>query len=438
MGTPLGGAVGALTDLGGDPIKDLGYAFSPAQIVMSNASDGGSPAQKKWISIMGNGYNSTAGIAKLFLLFIEDGLDGWSSNDFVKLDTGEGVKAAPDPLAGLPNGLGTPAVIDEDRNGTADLVFAGDLFGNLYRFDISDPDPANWTTTKLFQATYTDSGGVTRRQPITTQPFVFKHPDQDGFMVVFGTGSYLTEADGTSTDIESVYGIWDRGEVSPVTANSDTKANRLVDQTVTNVVDETSPVFDRLRIVTENAVAYAPDDGLGGFGTYGWFLDLDMPRAATTIQGNLNTDVSGNAPPLPQFPGERAVRRFVARGDSILITTVIPRDANTCFRSPPGSTFPIDALTGGNPQRAIFDLNNDGVIDDNDLVTVGGNSYAAGILFDTDDLNGSLVDPSLLLGQGENDFLFLSGGDDQLTVRVAGAIDSKTGRLSWRELDDAN
>ena len=122
----------------------------------------------------------------------------------------------------------------------------------------------------------------------------------------------------------------------------------------------------------------------------------------------------------------------------MLVTTVIPRDANSCQRSPPGSTFPIDALTGGNPNRPILDLNNDGVIDGTDFITVGGVDYAAGILFSTDDLNGQLVDPSLLLGSGDADFLFLSGGDEQITIRVAGPEDSKTGRLSWRELENAN
>ncbi len=46
---------------------------------MSNVSDGGTPAQKKWVAVFGNGYNSTAGIAKLFVLPLEDGLDGWQS-----------------------------------------------------------------------------------------------------------------------------------------------------------------------------------------------------------------------------------------------------------------------------------------------------------------------------------------------------------------------
>ena len=223
-----------------------------------------------------------------------------------------------------------------------------------------------------------------------------------------------------------------------MTANDDAKETRLVEQTITNVVDESQPLFARLRAVSANTVEYTPDGASGENGVYGWFIDLDPPRATTTLSGAANPDTSGQAPPAPQFPGERAVRRFVPRGDSLLVTTVIPRDANACLRAPPGAVFPIDLLTGGNPKRPILDLNNDGRVDDNDLVTVGGIAASAGFLLDTNMLDGTVVDPSVLLGTGEADFLFLSGGSDQQTIRIAGPEDPKTGRLSWRELDDAN
>ncbi|MBV1907631.1 MAG: cadherin-like domain-containing protein [Pseudomonadales bacterium] len=429
LGVPLGG--GAWVDGFGLPVKDLGYTFSQPQLVMSNAIIGGDNA---WVALFGNGYNSTAGIAKLFVLSLEEGLDGWSAADFLKLDTGEGVKASPDTLAGLPNGLGTPAVIDEDLNGTVDLAYAGDLFGNLYRFDLRDEDPDNWVTTKLFQATYT-SGGTTTRQPITAQPFVRKHPYQEGFIVIFGTGSYVTEDDATSTAIQSVYGIWDRGgELNPPTAQSNTKADRLVEQVLTNSYDETVTPFSRLRYITDNAVDYVADDASGTAGTYGWYIDFDLVRPVLTRQGNANPDITGNTPPAIQYPGERAVRRIVSRGDEILITTLVPRDANSCLIAPPGSIFPVSSVTGGDPGRAIFDFNNDGVVDDDDLV----DGHSAGIVLDADMLNGTLVDPSLLLGEGDTDFLFLSGGNEQISVRVAKNVANKTGRLSWRELDNAN
>jgi type IV pilus assembly protein PilY1 len=436
-GNPVGGSVGAIVDAGGQPVKDLGYTYSQPQIVLSNAKDSGTPQRNKWIAVFGNGLNSTHGFAKLFALFIEDGLDGWAAGDFVKIDTLEGPLLPPDPRAGFPNGLSTPAIIDEDLNGTADLAYAGDVLGNLYRFDIRSDDPDDWSMTKLFTATY-DTGTGVEAQPITTQPFVFKHPNHPGFVIVFGSGSYVTESDATSTEIQSLYGIWDRFEVAPVTAAADAKDTRLVEQVITNAVDESQPLFQRLRAVSANTVEYTPDDSLGNPGVYGWFIDLDMPRATTTLQGNANPDTSGNAPPAPQFPGERAIRRFVPRGDSILVTTVIPRDANTCLRAPPGSVFPLDLLTGGNPKRPILDLNNDGEVNDDDLVQVGGIAASAGFLLDTDMLDGTVVDPSVLLGTGDADFLFLSGGSDQQTIRIAGPNDPKTGRLSWRELDDAN
>jgi len=430
-GQPLGG--GSWVDNFGLPVKDLGNTYSPAQMVMTNAVSGG---DNIWAAIFGNGYNSTAGIAKLFMLSLDGGLDGtWSASDFDKLDTGEGVRAVPDSLAGLPNGLGVPAIIDADLNGTADLVYAGDLFGNLYRFDISDSNKNNWTTTRLFQATYT-SGGVTIRQPITVQPYVRKHPTQEGFIIIVTTGSFVTEDDAVSTDIQSVYGIWDRGsgELNPPTTQSDTKSVRLVQQTLSNIFDESVTPFSRLRRISDNVVEYQADDAVGNPGTYGWYFDFDVQRPALTVQGNANPDTTGLAAPAPQYPGERAIRRIIPRGDEILITTIIPRDNNSCLLAPPGAIFPVNSLSGGNSEGPLFDFNNDGVIDDDDLV----DGYSVGIVIDDDLLNGSLVDPSLLLGDGDTDFLFLSGGDEQISLRVAQGGESKTGRLSWRELDDAN
>jgi type IV pilus assembly protein PilY1 len=350
----------------------------------------------------------------------------------VKLSTGEGARQAPDVLAGRPNGLGEPALIDVDLNGTVDRAYAGDLFGNLYRFDLAATNPRDWTVTKLFQATY--DGTLATRQPITKRPYVVKHPTESGFMVVTGTGSYVTENDGTSTTIQSLYGIWDRDEVQPATATPASRNTRLIEQTMVNIVDESAP-FARQRVIQQTEVVYAPDGAQPG--TYGWVIDFDMPRATTTTSGNPTGDTLGQAPPLPQFPGERAVRRFIPNGDAVIVTTVIPRDANACRRGPPGSVFPVDPITGASPLRPVFDVNNDGRVDLADLTNLGGDALAAGILFDMDDFDGTLVDPSVLLGAGDNDFLYLSGGDDQVILRIAGPDEEKVGRRSWRELPNA-
>ncbi len=431
-GNPLGGAVGAITDPTGKPVKDLGYSLSLPTLAMSNA---GSP-DKDWVAIFGNGQNSTSGIAKLFVLFMDKGLDGWDPGDFVKLDTGYGVPVAPDPLAGYPNGLGSPAAVDRDLNGTVDWVYAGDRLGNLFRFDLSDPNPDNWTVTRIFTASYTDSLGNTTVQPILTRPLVIKHPTEDGFLVIFGTGSYTTRADAESQDIQSIYAIWDRGSTAPATAFADTKATRLVKQTITNVVDDSvSPPVTR-RIVSKNPVNYELANGTNP-GTYGWYIDLDMPRATNTLSGATNTDTSGRNPPEAQYPGEKAIRRLLYRDGVVVTTTVLPAlDEFSCFGTRPGSILLFDAVSGGDAGKPVVDFNTDGVVDGNDLVTVSGEAFSGGMLFNQSDLDGQLVDLSVRGGEGDTDFLFVSGGNNTKAFRIAPPSDSRTGRLSWRELEE--
>ena len=161
-----------------------------------------------------------------------------------------------------------------------------------------------------------------------------------------------------------------------------------------------------------------------------------MPRAATTQSGAANPDSSGRNPPDAQFPGERAIRRLLFRDGTIITTTVLPSlDEFSCFGTRPGAILLFDAVTGGDPGRAVVDFNTDGVIDEDDMVDVAGELYAAGVLFDQQDLDGSLVDLSTLGGEGDTDFLFVSGGSDTVAYRIEDINDSRTGRLSWRELD---
>ena len=436
MGVPLGGAVGAITDPAGDPVKDLGYALSLPTVAMSNMGNGGAPEERAWVAIFGNGPNSTAGIAKLFVLNLEGGLDGWGPGDFTKIDTGIGVPLAPNPLEGFPNGLGSTTAVDRDLNGTVDWVFAGDRLGNLYRFDMTDADPANWYSTRLFQATY-DDGSTVLEQPILSRPLVVKHPTEDGFLIIFGTGSFMTKEDGTSQDVQSIYGIWDRGEASPATAIAGSKQDRLVQQIITNVVDDAvSPPITR-RIVSRNPVNYTPEGGVPG--TYGWYIDLDMVRAATTLSGVGNLDTSGQAPPAPQFPGEKAVRRMLFRDGTVITTTVLPAVGQaSCFGARPGSILLFDALSGGDALSAVIDFNTDGVVDSGDLVSYGGESYSGGMLFNQEDLDGSLVDLSTLGGEGATDWLFVSGGNETISYRIDDINDSRTGRLSWQLLETSN
>ncbi|XOV90346.1 MAG: PilC/PilY family type IV pilus protein [Pseudomonadota bacterium] len=391
------------------PVKDLGYTFSVPTMAMSNLVDNG---EQRWVAIFGNGYNSTSGIAKLFILFPEGGIDGeWchpdrqydvtlspgahpcdgKPQDFIKIDTTFGVQD------GLPNGLGIPRLIDVDGNGTVDYVYAGDYFGNLFRFDLTSDNFNDWSVQKIFEAAY-DDGGLDIPQPITTQPIVVEHPSQsDGFIVIFATGSYMTVPDGTDTSIQSIYGIWDR--LSPELITRDD----LVQQRYTNFDD---PDLGRVRSLSANAVDYSA-------GIKGWFNDLDSVGPGET---------QGLA--APEFPGERAIRRILLRGGLVFVNSVIPQTENSCLRSAGGALLSFCPGTGGSDciSQSVFDVNNDGsfdeLIDDNDFVT--------GVVIE----DGKPPTDSGFL----EDKLITQVGEDLLIVDTDTRRGNNTGRISWKQV----
>ncbi|MEJ2115434.1 MAG: PilC/PilY family type IV pilus protein, partial [Gammaproteobacteria bacterium] len=123
---------------------DLGFTYSQPVIGMSNITDSGSN-EKRWIAVFGNGFNSSSvnGEAVIYILFIDEGYDGWGDpGDFIKINTGKGISSSADGTT--PNGIGGVTGTDTDGNGTVDRLYAGDLQGNVYVVDISDPSSSNW------------------------------------------------------------------------------------------------------------------------------------------------------------------------------------------------------------------------------------------------------------------------------------------------------
>ncbi|ENX1980205.1 PilC family type IV pilus tip adhesin, partial [Neisseria gonorrhoeae] len=97
-------------------------------------------------------------------------------------------------------GLSSPTLVDKDLDGTVDIAYAGDRGGNMYRFDLSDNDPNKWTVRTIFQGT----------KPITSAPAVSRLKDKR--VVIFGTGSDLSEEDVVGKDQQYIYGIFDDDE----------------------------------------------------------------------------------------------------------------------------------------------------------------------------------------------------------------------------------
>ncbi|HFB9656215.1 pilus assembly/adherence protein PilC [Neisseria gonorrhoeae] len=100
-------------------------------------------------------------------------------------------------VQGGKGGLSSPTLVDKDLDGTVDIAYAGDRGGNMYRFDLSNSDPNKWSVRTIFEGT----------KPITSAPAVSRLKDKR--VVIFGTGSDLTEDDVLDTKEQYIYGIFD-------------------------------------------------------------------------------------------------------------------------------------------------------------------------------------------------------------------------------------
>ena len=447
---------GARTDSLGRPVRDLGLTIDEPVIVLSNVNSGDADGNLEWMALQSSGLNSTSGIAKLFGLFIDRGQDGvWchpdalvtegalrsgcagSDYDFIKLDTGYGSLTEDGDI--LPNGLGSPRAIDADQDGTADYVYAGDLRGNLYRFDLCRSDLptwentssltaysgtvgqckkgteiySSWTVQKIFSATYT-TGGVTTEQPILNKPLVVANPGKAGYVVIFGTGRYVVNGDRTDTNIQTMYGIWDQLDASTVLRSE------LVKQSYTNICE--NQVVDSVNVqvcgrsLSDNAVNYLDSDDPDVPSVKGWYNDLNAYAA-----GGSDGDAA-------EHPGERAVRNFQLRGGVGFVNSVIPTVSNACSSSAGGFGLAFCPLTGGSNciEDGIFDINNDGLFNTSDLI------------------NGFIVSGTIFEDSAPTDAAFV--GENRVTqltdrsldiVRTNTAATTNTGRLSWRRLSNS-
>ncbi|GMQ87075.1 MAG: PilC/PilY family type IV pilus protein [Gammaproteobacteria bacterium] len=374
--------------------NDLGYTFSDIRIGKMNNG--------KWAAVFGNGYNNDPngdGRAKLFILY----LDGSNSGSPIIIDTGAGSLDAISKDCGNANsdcnGLATPKLVDLNGNGTIDRIYAGDLFGNLWAFNVSDKtNTANWVSAydpaPLFQACSATPCNSGNRQPIMVEPDVKLHPTQSSnstapnLLVFFGTGQYLIQSDNANKQQQSFYGVWDSN-----TGNLDRTS--LVSQAITTTFDA---ALGNVRTITENPVAYSGN-------VKGWLIDFPTVGAALT--------------------GERSVTDPLAFGSTVLFNTVIPMSSNSNMCSVGGSGWrmAVDLLTGGAPVFVPIDVDNNGVFDSNDK------------------LNGTIVVGTESGGVPAGSRLI---SNKRLTADSTGAITIENvqpgllrpaARMSWSELD---
>jgi type IV pilus assembly protein PilY1 len=279
--------------------EELGYTFSRPQIgILENG---------KWVAIFGNGYNSPTGGAHLYVVDLETG-------DLIR-------KIQASEVAGTDesNGLSTPLLVDTDDNYLIDTVYAGDLHGNMWKFDLSNSSPAVWHVSNnrpLFRA---PTG-----QAITAQPKVTGHPS-GGLIVLFGTGRYLANSDVTSQEQQAFYGIRDDG-----TWTSTATVTNLQQQSFRYQGDISGRA---VRSVSRNTVDWGTQRG--------WYL-------------NLLRD-SGE-------PSERVVNTSLVVRNMVIFSSIIPSD-DEC--DPGGTSWlnVLDVNTGGEFNHTLFDLDGDGEFD---------------------------------------------------------------------------
>jgi type IV pilus assembly protein PilY1 len=358
---------------------DLGFTYnnSPSKLSNNQAKQIAKFENDRWGVVLGNGYNSANGKAVLYVLFVNGptGSGGaWQAGgvDYVKIVADVGTN----------NGLSTPVPFDSDGDGLVDTVYAGDLKGNMWKFDLSDSSAANWTSASLLFSALDGSGNP---QPIINSPEVTLHPTS-GNMVLFGTGKFLETGDTTAPfQVQTFYGVQDTGA---------TVGGRgaLIPQTISTVA--VSGV-DFRTVTTGCGGASLP---VCTASPKGWYADLP-----TT--------------------GERATGTPKLVAGNIYFNTFIP-STSACEFGGTGWLMAMNYLTGALPVPGLFDTNNDGKINDLDTAVSGAQIGAA--LGGTTLIKGSGTSTT---GVGVSS---TTEGTTPTTLINFGA--GSRGRITWREI----
>jgi type IV pilus assembly protein PilY1 len=383
----------ALWEFNDSDDADLGFTFGSASIAKMHNG--------QWAAIFGNGYNNTdadgnassTGHAVLYIVDIETG------ELIKKIDTGAGSVATP-------NGLSSPALVDVNQDFLVDYIYAGDLEGNLWKFDVSNANTNLWDVAYKQGANPLPLFTTKAGQPITTRPQVTTHPaNLDGYMVYFGTGKYLESNDNVpaGSTTQAFYGIWDKDESNLTAFDTDD----LLEQSITKQYakgfdtdgDDMEDAFFNLRDVSDEPINFNVH--------MGWFMDL-IPEK---IEAAANSD---------NF-GEKQVSNALVRDGRVIFTTLIPSQ-NLCDFGGSSFIMELDYRNGGQLEFPPFNLNGDDQFDSDDTY-VGGSQTDVGI-----------VSTLSIISDGDSETAFGSGSSGDVESVGLNVGDNALGRQSWRQI----
>jgi type IV pilus assembly protein PilY1 len=297
-------ASNVLWDFNGATDPDMGFTLG--QPVIGVLGDG------NFYAIFGNGYRSANECAVLYL---------------VRLDTGAIRRISTttqSSCSSAPNGLGRPSLLDVESlsnapNRITDFIYAGDLRGNLWKFDVSNSNPANWNVAIINKGTklplFTAGINSTDLQPITGTLEIGKGPkDIGGAMIYFGTGRFFATDDRTDFTTQTFYGVHDRLNGNQINSTQGDRS-MLVGQTINSAT----------RAVSSNPVDYGTAKKAGKLG---WFADLP-----------------GN--------GERVVNLPLILPGRLIFSSLIP-NSDPCTGGGTSVIQALDPFSGGRIANSIF------------------------------------------------------------------------------------
>ncbi|WNO59997.1 pilus assembly protein [Rheinheimera sp. MMS21-TC3] len=319
----------------------------------------------KWSVIAGYGHNNTANKSGILVIDIENA----ATAPVIKLETSGTESIGMAQLEGW----------DHNKNGNTDWIFAGDIQGNVWKFDLSSSTwHVGYGGTPLFVAK--DSAG--NPQPITGGVTLQSHPDTAELWVFFGTGKFIESGDNANTDIQSWYGIKDGSAILT--------RSQLVDRTMVNI-DYTNPDTGEVR----QARRLPTVDTNDMIGKRGWVMDLVDTRERITSKP-----------------------RFV--GGNLVMNSIIP-DIDLCNPEGDGWVMAVDPFKGSRLNYHFFDLSRDNEFKDSDGLPDG--AAASGVKFEGMPGEPVFVGDEMIVGTSK---VALDASRVNLEIR--------RGRLSWREI----
>ncbi|MBV2129452.1 pilus assembly protein [Arsukibacterium indicum] len=354
----------AVTVLWDIQIPELG--LMPHKPVITRLNNG------RWSVVTGYGYNNTAGKSGLLVVDVEKGAD----MPVIKLQT-----SATDSY-----GLGQVEGWDQNKDGNIDWIFAGDINGNVWKFDLSSSSASSWNVAYGGSPLFVAKDNTGKRQPITGGVTLESHPETAELWVFFGTGKFIETGDSVNADQQSWYGLKDGAEIS--------NRSQLVSRTMTNV-DYVNPDTGETR--SGRSLPYVPGNDMDG--KRGWVMDLVDTR-------------------------ERITSKPQVIGGNLVMNSIIP-DTDLCNPQGDGWIMAVDPFKGTRLNYHFFDLSRDDKFLDSDGLVNG--DAASGVKFD-----GMPGEP-VLFTEGDSSTLIF--GDSNVGLnREPANLRIRRGRLSWREL----